>query len=69
MWNWYKWLIRTRIVKVKVVYGIESLWSIYWGAWQLENDIENWKASGKRVRSLEFMPVPGANHFVSSLES
>ena len=54
-------------LKVCAVYGLNSVWSIPWGVWQLEKDVEKWKEEGKSVRPITFLPVDGGNHFVSDL--
>ncbi|KAI5117098.1 hypothetical protein M0805_009725 [Coniferiporia weirii] len=51
------------LVKVRVVYGYATTWSIIWCVWELEKDLERWRAEGRRVRPLAFIPIEESNHF------
>ena len=52
-------------VKVCVVYGDSSVWSVTWNTWELEKDIAKWEKEGRKTRDMRFLLVEGANHFVS----
>ncbi|KAL5498105.1 hypothetical protein ACEPAH_2235 [Sanghuangporus vaninii] len=51
-------------VKVRVIYGDASIWSITWNTWQLEKDLEKWRRGGRKIRDVRFLLVEGANHFL-----
>lgn len=55
-----------RKLKVRMVYGLSSVWSIPWAVWELEKDVKRWSEEGKSIRPVKFLPVEGANHFVST---
>lgn len=54
-------------LKVRILYGLSSLWSVQWETWGLEDLTHEWRKEGKSIRPIEFMPVPNANHFVRLL--
>ena len=56
-------------IRVSLVYCDTSFWNTSWCAWELEKDIERWKAEGRSPRSIRFRRVEGANHFVSLIVS
>ncbi|KAL5510980.1 hypothetical protein ACEPAG_3699 [Sanghuangporus baumii] len=51
-------------VKIRVIYGDASIWSITWNTWELEKDLEKWRGEGRKVRDVRFLLVEGANHFL-----
>lgn len=55
-----------RKLKVRMVFGLSSVWSIPWAVWELEKDVQRWSEEGKTIRPIKLLPVEGANHFVSN---
>lgn len=55
------------LIKVCVVYCHATVAGVIWGMWELEKDLERWRAEGRRVRPLAFSSIKDANHFVSPL--
>ena len=53
-------------LQVRVMYGLESLWVVHWETWRLEDEYKKWAEEGKKTRPVTFIPIAGANHFVSS---
>ncbi|KAH8114765.1 Alpha/Beta hydrolase protein [Phellopilus nigrolimitatus] len=51
-------------LNVRHVYGPASEWHTQWAVWGLEKDYATWRAEGKRVRPIQFIPVEGGNHFM-----
>ena len=54
-------------LKIEVVYGYESVWSIQWAVWEIEKNIEKWNAEGGTIRPVKFTAAETANHFVRTL--
>ena len=52
-------------IKVVNIYGTQSMWSVQYGVWKIEDDMEKWKAEGRHIRPFAFVKVDGGNHFVS----
>lgn len=55
-----------REMKVYVVYGTATVWSVIWGAWELEKEVGKWAEEGRDARPMQFLPIEGTNHFVSN---
>ncbi|KAH8116198.1 hypothetical protein DFH11DRAFT_1725694 [Phellopilus nigrolimitatus] len=51
-------------LRLCAVYGCASPWTVQWETWALEADCARWRAEGRRVRPVAFVPVDGANHFL-----
>ncbi|KAI5117179.1 hypothetical protein M0805_008158 [Coniferiporia weirii] len=51
-------------IKVRIVYGYATVWSILWGIWELERDCKTWESEGRQIRPLKFCPVEDSNHFL-----
>ncbi|KAI5117099.1 hypothetical protein M0805_009726 [Coniferiporia weirii] len=51
-------------IKVCVVYCRATIAGVIWGLWELEKDLERWRAEGRRVRPLAISSVGDANHFL-----
>ena len=52
-------------LRVSVLYGHASIWSVQWAAWKLEEDVRCWDDEGVVHRPITFRDVDGGNHFVS----
>ncbi len=53
-------------VKVRFVYCKETIWSIMWGKWLLEDEIERMKKENATGRDISIRLLEAGNHFVRS---
>ncbi|THH03872.1 hypothetical protein EW145_g5939 [Phellinidium pouzarii] len=51
-------------IKVRVIYGHASLWTVQWETWALEKECAKWEAESQSLRPIKFIPVKDANHFL-----
>ena len=54
-----------RDVEVRYVWCERSVWEMTWSAWKIREELQEAKESGKKMRNLKVLRLPGANHFVS----
>ena len=59
-------------LKVQVLFGLASYWAVQWETWQLQKELDkvrtlNFEGMDILTRPVSFVPIPGENHFVSSL--
>ncbi|KAL5488023.1 hypothetical protein ACEPAI_6131 [Sanghuangporus weigelae] len=51
-------------LQIRVLCGLASLWVVQWETWAFEEEYLKWRDEGKEVRSVKFIPVEEANHFM-----
>lgn len=56
-------------VPLRYVWCDRSIYMMPWGASCLCSELENAKKSGRRMRNISVVCLPGANHFVGSSQS
>jgi hypothetical protein len=51
---------------VVYMYGLRTHWTCIWGLLEVKREIDEEAKQGRKGRSIRFITLPGANHFVSS---
>lgn len=52
-------------VELRYIWCDHSVWEMPWGAWAIQDELQQAKDAGEPLRRITLMRLSGANHFVS----